>query len=248
MPTVSVITPAYNAALYISDTINSVINQTFSDWEMIIVDDCSDDDTYKIANDYVQKDSRIKLIRHEKNAGAAAARNTALSYATGEYIAFLDGDDLWKPEKLSTQLSFMKKNNYAFTYTRYQMFYSKTGKLGKIISVPPKMEYSDIYKNTAIGCLTVMINRKVTGDFQMPPLKHAEDQCTWQTVLKRGFKAYGLEENLSLYRISSNSLTANKSKAVKRQWKMYRQYHGFSIFRSLYYLTCYAFNAVIKRI
>lgn len=248
MPVISIITPAYNSSEYISDTINSVLNQTYSDWEMIIVDDCSKDNTYQIAEMYAKKDSRVKAFKNEKNCGVATTRNIALSYATGEYISFLDSDDLWKPEKLSTQINFMKKNNYAFTYTEYQMFNSQTGKLGKVISVPKKMSSKDIYKNTAIGCLTVMVNRKMTGEFEFPMLQHAEDQCTWQSILNRGFTAYGLDENLSLYRVSSNSLTANKSKALKKQWQMYREYNKLSVLKSAYYLFCYAVNAVAKRI
>jgi len=175
----------------------------------------------------------------------AAARNTALDAAKGEYIAFLDSDDLWLPEKLEKQYAFMEKNHYALNYTKYRLFYS-VDKLGKEISVPMKMTYKDIFKNTAIACLTVMVNRKMVGDFHMPPLNHTEDQCTWQEILKRGYEAYALDETLSLYRIKNNSLTSDKRKVIKRQWNTYRQYYKFPIYKSCYYFLCYAINALKK--
>lgn len=245
---ISIITPAYNAEQYIAETIKSVQNQTFSDWEMIIVDDCSTDDTYKLSYSFSEKDNRIKIIQHEKNCGVAAARNTALDAAKGDYIAFLDSDDMWMPEKLEKQLAFMENNRYALTYTKYQIYHTSSNKLGKIITVPKRMTYKSIFGNTAIACLTVMVNRKMVGAFHMPPLNHTEDQCTWQEILSRGYIAYGLDENLALYRISDKSLTGNKIISIKRQWSTYRNYHKFSVLRSCYYFICYAFSALFKHL
>jgi len=244
---ISIITPAYNAEKYISQTIESVLNQTYTEWEMVIVDDCSVDNTYNIILEYAKRDNRIKPVKHEVNKGVAEARNTALRESSGDFVAFLDSDDLWVPEKLRIQLDFMEKNNYVLTYTMYQNFFDN-GEKGKIISVPEKMTYKDIFKNTAIACLTVMVNRKVSGEFFMPPLKHTEDQCAWQDILKRGYIAYGLNENLALYRVNSNSLTGNKKKVIKRQWSTYRDYYKFSFLKSAYYFICYAFNAIKKHI
>ncbi len=242
---ISIITPAYNAEEFIAETILSVQKQTFGDFEMIIVDDCSTDNTYEIVKEAAAADSRIKVIRHRKNSGVAAARNTALDAAKGDYIAFLDSDDLWLPEKLEKQYAFMEKNNYALTYTKYRLFHS-SDELGKEISVPLKMTYKDIFKNTAIACLTVMVNRKMVGDFHMPLLNHTEDQCTWQEILKRGYVAYALNETLSLYRISNYSLTSNKRKVIKRQWNTYRNYYKLPMYKSSYYFLCYALNALKK--
>ncbi len=242
---ISVITPAYNAAACIAETVASVQKQTYTDWEMIIVDDCSSDDTYAVAQALAAQDERIKVVRHEKNQGVAAARNTALDLAQGDYVAFLDSDDLWTAEKLEKQHAFMEENGHVLTYTQYQVYYGE-GRCGKIIDVPPKMTYTDIFKNTAIACLTVMVNRKKSGDFHMPPLKHTEDQCTWQDILKRGYTAYALCENLALYRTSENSMTGNKKKVIKRQWSTYRDYYKFSLVKSGYYFVCYAINAVKK--
>lgn len=246
MKKVSIVTPVYNAAEYIAQTIKSVQAQTYSNWEMLIVDDCSTDNTIQVVENFCREDERIRLIKHEKNQGASKTRNTALANATGEYIAFLDGDDLWAPEKLEKQLAFMEENGYVLTYTAYQMFYSEKNEKGKIIYVPSKMTYEEIYYNTAIACLTVMVNREVAGDFEMPVIDHAEDQCTWQSILKRGYVAYGLNENLASYRISANSLTGNKRKAAQKQWRVYRKYHKFSVIKSAIYFTGYAVRAVIK--
>lgn len=244
---VSVITPAYNASEYIGETIESVLNQTYDNWEMLIVDDCSSDNTVEIVKNYAQKDSRIKLILHSQNQGVSAARNTALKEASGEYIAFLDSDDIWHSEKLLKQLDFMEKNQYVLTYTGYQMYQSETKEKGKVIEVPETMTYQSIFYNTAIACLTVMVCKEKSGEFTMPLINHTEDQCTWQGILKKcDCKAYGLNENLALYRVSSNSLTGNKLNAVKKQWGTYRKYHKLSVVKSFVYFAGYVLNALKK--
>lgn len=249
MSTVSVITPAYNASQHLPETIQSVQQQTFTDWEMIIVDDCSSDNTFEVACNCAKDDPRIKVLRHEKNAGVSAARNTALDFASGDYIAFLDSDDLWLPQKLEKQLTFMQENHYVLTYTAYQQFNTETKELGRSIKAPKKMTHNAIYGNTAIGCLTVMVDRKTVGPFHMPPISHTEDQCTWQEILRRGYDAaYGLQENLALYREGNASLTRSKLGAIKKQWKTYREFHQFSIIKSGFYFINYAINAVWKRL
>lgn len=246
MSKISIITPAYNAGKYIEETIKSVQTQTFTDWEMVIVNDCSKDNTYEIAKAYADADKRIKLINHEKNAGVAAARNTALDASTGDYIAFLDSDDLWLPDKLEKQLMFMDTGQYALTYTNYQKFNSDTGEKGKVICAPAVMTAKRIYGDTSIGCLTVMVNRSMVGTFHMPKLNHTEDNITWQGILSRGYTAYRLDETLSLYRESSASLTNSKKKAAKQQWQTYREYYKFSVIKSAFYFSQYAFHAVKK--
>lgn len=246
MSKVSIITPAYNSSKFLPETIKSVQSQTFTDWELIIVDDCSLDDTYDIAQSFSKDDCRIKVLKHERNSGVASARNTALDIAVGEYIAFLDSDDLWMSDKLEKQIEFMEKNGYILTYTNYQLFDSNTGKVIKLIKSPMMMTYQSIFKNTGIGCLTVMVNRKISGNFHMPLLKHTEDNCTWQIILKPGYTAYSLNENLASYRVNNNSLTKNKSRSAKNQWEYYREYNNFSVLKSVYYFSCYAFNAVKK--
>lgn len=248
MPKISIITPAYNVSVFLPETIESVLQQTYQDWEMIIVDDCSQDDTFGIAKKYSSLDPRIKVFQNDSNCGVAATRNHALDMAQGDYIAFLDSDDMWLPEKLEKQLSFMEKEGCVLTYTKYQNYISETKQRGKIIRAPKKMTAKKVIGNTAIGCLTVMVNRKMVGPFHMPLLKHTEDNCTWYEILSRGYVAVGIQEVLSLYRISNNSMTRKKTNAAKQQWETYRKYYKFSFFKSLYFYTKYAFNAVIKHL
>lgn len=243
---VSIITPAYNAAEYIAETIESVLAQTYPKWEMLIVNDCSKDKTAEIVQSYAAKDNRIKLINLKQNSGAAAARNTAIQNAKGRYIAFLDSDDLWKKEKLQKQLSFKQQNGYAFTFTEYQYLKLTPEEPLRIIKVPESLTYEQSLKNTIIGCLTVIVDRKQTGDFQMPLVRAGQDHLTWWLLMKRGFKAYGLQENLAEYRRVEGSISHNRFKAIKRHWKLYREYEKLSLIKSVYCFICYALHAVKK--
>lgn len=246
MSLVSVITPAYNASSYLADTIRSVQSQTYTDWEMIIVDDCSKDDTYSIALAFAQADNRIKVIRHQENGGVAVARNTALDAAKGQYIAFLDSDDLWMPDKLEKQISYMKIMKVSFTYSSYQMMNESGKKLDWFVRSKSKITYRELLRNTLVGCLTVMVDLKEVGTFHMPSISHAEDTMTWVEILKRGYIAHGLPDSLAIYRLSSSSLSGNKLKSARYQWKVYRQYCKFNFFKSVYYFSCYAFNGLVK--
>lgn len=244
---ISIITPAYNAENFICETIKSVQAQTYKDWELIIVDDCSTDYTSVLANDYAKEDSRIKVIKAPQNGGVAKARNIGLENAKGDYIAFVDSDDLWKPEKLKKQLAFMKEKGCILSYTDFQKFNTTDASLGKVMRCPKKMRANDILKNTAIGCLTVMVDKKQAGEFRMPPLNHTEDNCTWYHILKNtGQTAYNLGEVLSLYRDGNASMTKNKGKSAKQQWETYRCYFKFSRIKSAYYFAWYAINAVMR--
>ena len=244
---VSVIIPAYNSEKYISETIESVQKQSFQDWEAIIVDDCSTDQTFLLAKKYAIRDSRIRVIKMPQNRGVAVARNVGLENASGDYIAFVDSDDLWKPDKLQKQFAFMQKNGCVLSYSDYQFFDTDNGALGKVMRCPKQMSANDILRNTAIGCLTVMVNRKRAGEFKMPLLSHTEDNCTWYQILKRTNQiALNVGEVLSLYRKGNESLTSNKFKAAKQQWGTYRNYYKFSIIKSAYFFICYSCNAIMK--
>jgi len=245
---VSIITPSYNSVRYISECVESVLAQTYTSWEMIIVDDCSEDDSKQIITALSSNDIRIKTIFLDSNIGAAEARNIALAKAKGEYIAFLDSDDLWEPYKLERQISFMNKNNIAFSYTTYQSISEDGLNVINIIKAPKEMTYYSYLKNTIIGCLTVIINREKVGYFEMPNVRSSHDMALWLLILKRGFSAYGLDENLAKYRIVSSSNTANKMKAVKDVWKVYREIERLSFLYSLWCFFCYIFNTVKKRI
>lgn len=240
--------PSYNSSKFIGEAIESVIAQSYSNWELLIVDDCSYDNTPSIVNKYVLQDSRIKLVVLSKNMGAAFARNISLDNANGRFIAFLDSDDIWMPNKLEQQLSFMMTNRYAFSFSNYGMMLENGYRLKKVIKVPEVISYRGYLRNTIIGCLTVMIDKSVVGDFRMPIIKSSHDMALWLHILKRGYRAYGLKENLAMYRLVSRSNTAKKWKAAMDVWKVYREEEKLSIIYSAYNFCGYVFNAVLKRL
>jgi teichuronic acid biosynthesis glycosyltransferase TuaG len=247
-PLVSIITPAYNASQYIEETISSVLKQTFRNWEMIIVDDCSTDNTREKTKALGAEDERIRLICLEENGGAAVARNRGLQLARGRYIAFLDSDDCWKPQKLEKQLSFMKENDYAFTFTAYELMTQEGEFLNKQVWAPDELSYSDLLKNTIIGCLTVMIDREKTGPFQMLNIRTRQDLATWLAILKQGHSAYGLNELLAEYRTGNPSISKNKWKALKMNWFVYRKVEKLNVLKAFWCFSHYAIHAVAKRL
>ena len=243
---VSIITPSYNSAKFIKQCIESVIAQTYTNWEMLIVDDYSSDNSLQILKKY--NDKRIQLIELDENVGASESRNVAIRKAKGKYIAFLDSDDLWEPQKLEKQISFMESEDIAFSFSAYQPMSDDELKLYSIIHAPKIVTYSSYLKKTIIGCLTVIIDREKTGGFEMPKIRSSHDMALWLLIMRRGFDAYGLDENLARYRIVSTSNTANKWRAAKDVWKVYRQFEKLSFFYSIWCFLNYAFNAIIKRI
>lgn len=247
-PLISVITPAYNAEKTIDATIESVAGQTFCDWEMIIVDDSSTDHTRDKLRKAAAADPRIRAAFLEKNSGSAAARNMALDLAKGQYVAFLDGDDRWKPEKLEKQFRFMADHHYAFTFTGYEYISDEGARLEKYVSAPRRVTYDDMLKNTIVGCLTVMIDRQQTGAFHMPDLRTRQDLATWLSILKKGAVAYGLNETLAEYRVGGRaSISRNKWQAAGKTWFVYRRVEKLPVLESCWYFCHYAVNAVIKR-
>jgi teichuronic acid biosynthesis glycosyltransferase TuaG len=243
---VSIITPSYNSAKFIKQCIESVIAQTYTNWEMLIVDDYSADNSLQILKKYFDK--RIQLIELDENVGASESRNVAIRKAKGKYIAFLDSDDLWEPQKLEKQISFMETEDIAFSFSTYQLMSDDESKLYSIIHAPKIVTYSSYLKKTIIGCLTVIIDKEKTGGFEMPNIRSSHDMALWLLIMRRGFDAYGLDENLARYRIVSTSNTANKWRAAKDVWMVYRQFEKLSFFYSIWCFLNYAFNAIIKRI
>ena len=209
MPLVSIITPSYNSALLIVPTIKSVISQSVGNWEMIIVDDCSSDNSVEVIQSFVERDPRIKLIQLSENSGAAVARNTAIEAAQGRYIAFLDSDDAWLPNKLEKQIAFMQENNYPFTYAAYDKVNESDEVFGHV-GVPSKVAYSDLLKSCSIGCLTAIYDTEYFGKVYMPLIRKRQDLGLWLKLLKKTKYAYGLNETLGLYKVRSDSISANK--------------------------------------
>lgn len=238
---VSIITPVYNSEKFIGCTIKSVLEQTHKNWEMIIADDCSSDNTEAIVSQF--KDSRIKYLRLDKNSGAAVARNMALERANGRFIAFLDADDMWRQQKLEKQLRFMINAGLGFSFTGYEIM--REGK-NKVIKVPFKLNYSQFMKNTIIGTLTVMVNTEIIGPIRLVNVKKDHDSMTWARLLKAGNIAYGLNESLAYYRRVGGSISNNKFKAVKNHWNNCRNIEQLSLLRCAYYFLFYGVNALKK--
>ena len=243
---VSIITPSFNSARFIEECIDSVLSQTYDNWELLIVDDCSTDNSCELIEKY--NDKRIDLIGLEKNVGAAEVRNIAIRKAKGKYIAFLDSDDIWGSTKLEDQIYFMQEKDIAFSFSNYQPISEDGNKLFSVIKASKFMTYSSYLKNTIIGCLTVVIDRDKTGNFEMPEIRSSHDMALWLLIMKRGFKAYGLDKNLAKYRLVSTSNTASKFKAAMDVWKVYRTIERLSFSYSAWCFINYTFNAIKKRI
>lgn len=247
---VSIIVPVYNAEKYIKDTIGTVIQQTYTNWELLLIDDCSKDNSESIILDYAKKDKRIRYIKLEQNGGAAVARNKGIEEAKGKYICFLDADDKWANEKLDKQLLFMKENSCEFSFTSYQFADKDCAPVGAVVNVPKTINYKQALKNTTIWTSTVMFDMsKLTKDnIYMPNVKRGQDTATWWKVLKVINKAYGLDEVLSYYRRAEETLSSNKWIALKRTWNLYRNVEKLNLFSSIYNFLWYIFNAVKRRI
>lgn len=245
-PLVTVITPTYNAERFIGQTIESVLMQSYENWEMIICDDCSTDGTVTIVEEYMKKDSRLKLIKLKENSGAAVTRNTAINEAKGRFIAFLDSDDMWLPQKLEKQVEFMLKKDIAFSFTAYEVINDDGSSTSKVVSVPKEVDYHYLLKNTIIGCLTVMLDREKLGIIQMPTYRTRQDFALWLSILKKGYKAYGLKECLAKYRKTAGSISRNKVKAAKQNWIIYREHEKLNLFYALWCFINYAWNGYRK--
>lgn len=240
---VSIITPSFNSEHYITDTIESVINQTFQNWEMIIVDDCSNDNSVAIIEEYCLKDSRIKLFRLDENLGSGKVRNICIEKASGRYLAFLDSDDYWAVDKLEKQISFMKANNFVFTYTQYFEFQSTTGQVKTLIKCPDKVTYSMILRDGGyLGCLTVVYDTNFFGKRKMPEIRKRQDWALWIKMLKEIDCAHGILEPLAYYRTGNTSLSKNKIKLVKHNFMVYRKELGMSFFESFYRMSIFLIN------
>ena len=247
---ISIITPVYNCEKLIEKTIECVLNQTYKNWEWLLVDDCSPDDSAIIIKKYAKNDNRIKYFKLSENSGAAVARNKALAESTGRFVAYLDANDLWKNDKLEKQVKFMLENQYSFTCTDYEKITETGNSLNKIIKIPKKVDYNLFLRNTIIQTVGVMVDTKLTGKelLKMPNIRRRQDAATWCQLLKNGHDCYECPENLSYYRVVTNSLSSNKFKAIKMNWYWYRKIEKLSLWKACYCFIGYAFNGVRKRI
>jgi len=246
---ISIVVPVHNAEKFLEETIKSVMAQTYTDWELLLVDDCSKDASKTIASGYEALDKRIRLIALEENVGAAKARNVGIKESKGAYLAFLDADDIWVKEKLERELKFMKEKQAAFVFSGYEFADEQAVGTGKIVKVPETINYKQALKNTTIFTSTVLFDRsKIDKELLLMPDVKSEDTATWWQILKTGIEAYGLNENLVLYRRSANTLSSNKFEAIKRIWYLYRKVEKLNIFSSCYNFIGYAVRAVLRRV
>lgn len=244
---VSIVMPSYNSAKFIERSINSVLNQTFEDWELIIIDDCSLDNTMEIIRQYCQLDSRIKLKIHHKNLGVAESRNRGLEEALFPYVAFLDSDDIWDRNKLEIQVNFMIKNNAAISFTQYYRINELDEKIGEVNKIPEQVNYFDLLKGNSIAMSTSMIDTRIVEKIKFERIGH-EDYLYWLKSLKNGHLAKGISTKLVYYRVHSSSLSSNKFKAVTYTWNIYRKHLHLNLFQSVYYFIFHQSKAVIKRL
>lgn len=244
---VSIIMPSYNTANYIGESINSVINQTYKNWELIIVDDCSTDNTDEIVNKFL-KDERIKYLKNEKNSGAAISRNKALREAKGRWIAFLDSDDLWVPEKLEKQINFMEKNNHSFSYTFYEEIDERGNNLNIRVLGPKKITKFGMYNYCWPGCLTVMYDAKKIGLVQIKDIKKNNDYAMWLKIIKKS-SCYLYPYSLAFYRKRSGSISNhNYIKLIKWHYKLFKEVDNQNALNSLIFTIRNLFFGVIKKI
>ena len=243
-PLVSIIVPVYNAEPYIHKTIQSVLDQTFTDWELILVNDCSKDNSLVIAKQYEQLHNNIHVYSNEINHGVSYTRNKAISYAQGKYIALLDADDLWHPLKLMKQITFMENNKYEVTYCNYQKM-TVFGEMKGIIKVPKKMNYKKLLEGCLINFITGVFLREKFNHIKFKETK-VEDYVYWLELFKEIEYAYGIQETLAYYRVQQNSRSSNKLDIVKFHWHIYKKVENLPYLKAIYYFSIYFIKGIIR--
>ena len=243
---VSVITPVYNAEKFIGQTIESVFNQTYKNLELILVDDVSTDRSVEIIKEYGEEHSEIVYFLQTENSGAGVARNKALEIAKGQYVAFLDADDLWVPEKTERQIQLMRRKNSSFSYAAIEMI----DEFGKMVkgkrSIKESCDYKYLLQNTIIATSSVIVDRNVFGDFRMSSRRGGQDYATWLSLLRNGTVACGINETMVKYRVGNDSLSSNKFKSIKQVWEIQTRDEGIGKISAAFHVMCFAFNALKK--
>lgn len=247
MPYISIITPVFNSSGSIRETLESVLRQSFEDWEHIFVDDFSQDDSAEIIESYATEDPRIRLIRLGGNFGAAVARNKGIEEAKGRFIAFLDSDDIWLPEKLFAQLEFMESTGAALSYTSYELISEEGVPTGLISCAQDSVSYKEMLYYNRIGCLTAMYDAQQLGKVFMPDIRKRQDYALWLKILRRVGTARGLDQVLALYRQRSGSISSNKLDLVRYHWRLFRGVEELSLTQSVYYLASNIVMKLVKR-
>jgi teichuronic acid biosynthesis glycosyltransferase TuaG len=245
MDIVSILIPTYNCENFIGKTLQSVKNQSYIYWEIILVDDASTDNTVSIIKEFAQGDNRIKLTELVKNSGNGFARNIALQNATGRYIAFLDADDLWFPLKLEKQLRFLKENKLPFTFSFYEWIDEDGNVLNKRIEAPQKLSYQQLFFCNYVGNLTAIYDVDFFGKITIEATQKRQDWRLWLTILKKIKYAEPVTESLAFYRIRKDSISSSKFSLIKHNFNVYRQFHRFNFVVSCLYMTRFLFTQLI---
>jgi glycosyltransferase involved in cell wall biosynthesis len=243
---VSIITPSFNAADFIAETIESVQNQTYINWEMIIIDDCSTDETIKIIEQFATNDNRIKLHKLKTNSGTAKARNIGIDAAAGKYIAFLDADDMWFNDFIDTSIQTIRETGVPFVFSSIKRCDENKNFIYSDFIVPKTVTYHDILKTNSIVCSTAFLNIEILGKKYMPNIRKRQDMGLWLQYLKEIPFAYGITTPKAIYRIRKNSLSRNKKELLIHQWQFYRKIANLNIFKSTYYMISWAFQGFMK--
>ena len=244
---VSIITPTYNSESFISETIKSIINQSYENWELLITDDCSEDDTVETVKKFCNIDKRIKLFKLKKNSGAGKARNNSILNANGRFIAFCDSDDIWLEKKLEKQVNFLLKKNISFSFSSYYYCDENLKILGKISAVK-NLTYNKILLNNYVGCLTAIYDSKKLGKLYMSEIRKRQDWTLWIKIMRKIGKTSVLSSPLALYRRRKDSLSKNIFSLLKYTWLIYHKELKFNYIKSIFYMCLYILNYLKKKI
>jgi teichuronic acid biosynthesis glycosyltransferase TuaG len=249
-PLISIIMPTFNVERFISESLSSITQQTYTHWELLVTDDCSSDGTNRILDRWAQGDSRIDRIALTSNGGPAAARNASIDRARGEFLAFLDADDLWLPDKLQTQVEFMNEHAVDFSFTPYEVI-SESGAASQIVMderSPRRVGYRDLLlKRATMGCSTVMVRRSIVGALRNPGLRQGQDYAFWLSILRKGIVAHRLDRALTRYRKVPGSVSANKLRKARRLWQIYRDLEQLPATTAAWYFANYAVRFLMAR-
>lgn len=243
---VSIIMPAYNSAGFIRETIESVQAQTYLVWELLVVDDCSTDGTSDVVDGLSRADPRVRCLRLERNSGAAVARNRAMAAARGQYMAFLDSDDLWHPDKLSRQIDFMRTRGVSFCCTSYEQVDEQGAPTGKVIRSREKVDYGRLLLDCPVGNSTVMYDVSRLGKFEVPDIRKRNDDALWLRMLREEKYIWGIPDVLMRYRVRGDSISANKLSLVRYHWTLYRDIEHLSVVRSAYHLVVWILIKILR--
>ena len=245
-PLVSVVMPAYNAAAFIEEAIDSVVNQTVQNWELIVIDDCSKDDSYQMALNCAEADSRIAVLRNEQNMGVSETRNRGIDRATGKYIAFLDSDDRWHPEKLEKQIAIMESTRAGISYCAYAIIDEEGNKCRKDYLIPESVSLNDLLKENCIQCSAMLIRAEIVKEIRFNTEYYHEDYILGLDILKAGYRAVGCAEVLLDWRYMENTRSFNKKRSAQNRWKIYRDYLKMPLIQCMYVFVCYALAGLRK--